>query len=51
MTKEEIKKRIDELEDDIFFLAMKDRWNKRDYELDTKWNNELKELKKELEKN
>ena len=48
MTKAEIEKRIDELETQRFYLAMKDRWNADDYRTDNKWFNELLDLKKKL---
>lgn len=50
MMKNEIEKRIDELEKARFYLAMKDRWDSRDYAMDREWFNELLALKKELEK-
>lgn len=50
MTREAIEKRINELEDARFFLAMKDRWDRRDYEADDKWFKELLGLKEQLKK-
>jgi len=48
MSKQEMKNRIAELEKNLFFLAMKDRWNSNDYELDRKWSAEMRKLKNEL---
>ena len=48
MMKSEIEKRIEELEDKRFYLAMKDRWDRDDYAVDRQWFNELLKLKKEL---
>lgn len=48
MTRTEIEKRIEEIENNRFYLAMKDRWNANDYATDEKWLNELRELKKNL---
>lgn len=50
MTREEINKRMEELENARFFLAMKDRWDRRDYEADDKMFRELLELKEQLKK-
>lgn len=50
MMREKIEKRIDELESARFFLAMKDRWDRRDYEADDKMFKELLELKEQLKK-
>lgn len=44
-TIEDIKKRIEELEDVIFFLEMVDHWTQNQRELFDKYNNELTELK------
>ena len=49
MTREEITKRIEDLEERKFYLRMADRWTRKDYEYFDKWNNEIRELKKELE--
>lgn len=51
MTKNEIKERIDRLEDLKFYLNMKDRWSFDDRRQIQKWNAELNALRKELEKN
>ena len=48
MTKAEIRKRIEEIENKRFCLAMKDRWNANDYATDANWLNELRELNKAL---
>jgi hypothetical protein len=48
MTREEIKKRIEDLEEKRFYLAMKDMWNKEDYRKNDEWYTEIIELKKLL---
>ena len=48
MTTAEIKKRIEELEQDIFILDCKDRWNRNDYLESSKMVAEKYELIKEL---
>lgn len=48
MTREEIKKRIESLEEKRFYLAMKDMWNKEDYRKNDEWYAEIIELKKLL---
>lgn len=48
MTREEIEKRIDELESDNFYLQMKDMWNGDDYERDRKQKQKIKEYKQML---
>jgi len=45
MSKEEIKKEIEEIESRRFYLAMTDRWTNSDYDLEHK----LLERKRELE--
>ena len=50
MTRQEIEKKIEELEDREFYLQMKDRWDWKDYEISRKRKEEIRELKKELEK-
>ena len=50
MAKEEIIKRIEEINTDRFYLAMKDNWDRRDYDLDIKWYRELVELRELLKK-
>lgn len=50
MTKrEEIENRIEKLRDEAFMLEMKDYWNDRDYREKKRINNEIRELRKELE--
>ena len=49
MTKNEIKERIDRLEDLKFYLNMKDRWTTEDYKTINRYHRELQELKKQLE--
>lgn len=48
-TREEITKRIDELETRAFYLDMKDRWNRQDYQRMDEYRREIRELKRELE--
>lgn len=38
-------KRIEWLEQQLFYLSMKDRWTSADYAQDREWNKELNELK------
>ena len=45
---EEIKKQIEELEDRLFFLNMKDRWTMQDREREMKLNLQLVNLEKQL---
>ena len=49
MTKREIEEKITKLEENLFYLNMKDRWNNRDYDLYTELTNEIKKLKKGLD--
>ena len=49
MKNEEIKNRMNKLEELRFYLSMKDRWNNEDYEQDRKRFAEWLNLKKELE--
>ena len=49
MTKNEIKERIDRLEDLKFYLNMKDRWTTEDYRTMSRYRREIQELKKQLE--
>jgi hypothetical protein len=39
--------RIDWLEHQIFYLAMKDHWSAEDYKQDRAWQKELRELKEQ----
>lgn len=45
----DINKRIEELEESIFYLHMKDRWNNQDYLMMNRMQIELNELKKKVE--
>lgn len=49
MNKQEIEKRIEELEKRRFFLQMKDYWNFNDYRQDDELKEEIKNLKKMLD--
>jgi ribosomal protein L29 len=46
MTKKEIIKKIEELENKVFYLKMKDRWTGRDYFTMDRLQGEIKELRK-----
>ena len=48
MTRQEIENKIKTLEKRAFFLAMKDRWNESDYELDKKLSEEINTLQEKL---
>lgn len=48
MTRQEIENKIKALKKRAFFLAMKDRWNESDYELDRKLSKEIDTLQEEL---
>lgn len=48
MKKEEIKKKIKQLEEQIFYHEMKDNWTKDDFELAEKLELELKSLKESI---
>ena len=50
MTQKEIKERIDELETRQFYLAMKDRWDRDDFNYDRELTNQIRELKNLLDK-
>ena len=50
MTKMEIEKKINEIEDRRFLLAMKDHWTREDFRWDDKMYAEIKNLRKELQK-
>ena len=45
MTKNEILKRIDELETKKFYLAMEDHWTARDFAKNDEYFNEIQKLK------
>lgn len=47
MTKEQIEQRIKQLEDQLFYLDMKDRWDRQDYETHDKIVEELRELQEQ----
>lgn len=47
-TREDIKKRIEVLEENRFYLAMKDTWNAEDYKRNDEWYSEIIELEKLL---
>lgn len=49
MTNREIEERIEELENKKFYLAMKDRWNDRDFQRDRELSRQIIELKAQLE--
>lgn len=51
MTREEITKKIEELEKRQFFHMMKDHWTVEDNMFDTRLTNEIRELKRQLEEN
>ena len=48
MTRKEILDRIDEIETARFYLAMKDHWNREDFEQDGNLFEEWAELKRKL---
>jgi hypothetical protein len=48
MLKQTIQDRINELENERFYLAMKDRWTPSDYQTDATYCNEINQLKKML---
>ena len=50
MTKEEILKEIDKLEDKRFFLDMKDSWERKDYDTMEEYDKQIHILKEELER-
>ena len=49
MAREEIMKKIDELETKQFYLKMKDHWTSDDFNYDRKLYYQIRELKKALE--
>jgi len=49
MTKEEIKAKINSLEDEAFYLNMKDRWSNSDFDYMNALRKKIAELRKELE--
>lgn len=48
MTRQEIEKKIDEIETREFYLQMKDRWDRHDFELSRKHDEEVRKLKEML---
>lgn len=50
MTKKEIEKRIEEINDNRFYLNMKDHWINEDYRKDNNYKEELRKLKEMLDK-
>lgn len=50
MTKQEINKKLKELDRKQFELMMKDIWDWKDYELDRKYTQEMKALQEEFKK-
>lgn len=48
MTREEITAKIEDLEERKFFLDMKDRWARSDYDYYDKLTSEIRELEKLL---
>lgn len=50
MTREEIKKEIEKLEDRKFYNNMVDRWTARNYEIDRELTIQIRNLKEELDK-
>jgi hypothetical protein len=49
MTREEIEKRMKEVETMMFYLAMKDYWTTKDFERNDKLKEEFSNLEKQLE--
>ena len=48
MNKQELEKRIDNLESSLFILAMKDTWTSNDFETRREWTAELFKLREQL---
>ena len=48
MNKQELEKRIDDLESSLFLLAMKDTWSSNDFETKRQWTAELFKLREQL---
>ena len=48
MTRQEIEARIEELETREFYLKMKDRWSRSDFDYNDKLHREIRELKEQL---
>lgn len=49
MSREDIEKKIKNLESSQFFLAMKDHWSPNDFSKDNHYTSEIRRLKQELE--
>lgn len=49
MTREEIKARIEDLEERRFYMKMKDRWTREDFDWDMETFREIRRLEKMLE--
>lgn len=49
MSKEEILREIERIEECEFFLQMKDRWSPHDFDLSREHDQKIRELKKALE--
>lgn len=49
MAREEIIKKIDNLETERFYLKMKDHWSSNDFDYDRELYYQIRELKKALE--
>ena len=45
---EELKKKIESLEETIFYLEMVDNWTRKHFDLSNKYDKELKQLKELL---
>lgn len=50
MAKEQMVKRMEELEDKRWLLSMKDRWDNEDYLQDRKWFDEWLNLNEQVKK-
>ena len=50
MMREEILKKIEEVEKAMFYLEMKDGWSAEDFWAKARYENNIKELKAQLEK-
>jgi len=50
MTKAELENKLDELETAEFILQMKDRWDARDFEEDSRLNSQIDEIRSQLAK-
>lgn len=47
-TREEIRARLEQVENNAFYLNMKDRWTRQDYQTMREYNNEIRALEREL---